>query len=85
MADGAPGRTPTPDTSPASPALIDARQSLGQAKLSDLFPEGEAFGRSLQTFVVLLALAALIASFGLYQDSVAAIIGQWWSPRSAGR
>jgi uncharacterized hydrophobic protein (TIGR00271 family) len=55
--------------------LVDARQSLGPAKLDDLFPEGGAFGRSVQTYVILLALAALIASFGLYQDSVAAIIG----------
>jgi uncharacterized hydrophobic protein (TIGR00271 family) len=55
--------------------LIDARQSLGPAKLDDLFPEGEAFRRSLQTFAILLALAGLIASFGLYQDSVASIIG----------
>jgi uncharacterized hydrophobic protein (TIGR00271 family) len=55
--------------------LVDARQSLGPAKLDDLFPEGDAFGRSVQTYVTLLALAGLIASFGLYQDSVAAIIG----------
>jgi uncharacterized hydrophobic protein (TIGR00271 family) len=55
--------------------LVDARQSLGPALLDDLFPEGEAFARSLQTFVALLALAAFIASFGLYQDSVASIIG----------
>lgn len=33
------------------------------------------FRRSLVTFSVLLALAAFIASFGLYQDSVASIIG----------
>jgi uncharacterized hydrophobic protein (TIGR00271 family) len=55
--------------------LVDARQSLGPAKLSDLFPEGDAFRDSLQTFVVLLALASFIAAFGLYQDSVASIIG----------
>jgi uncharacterized hydrophobic protein (TIGR00271 family) len=60
---------------PAGMGLVDARQSLGPAKLDDLFPGDEAFRRSLQTFVVLLALAALIASFGLYQDSVASIIG----------
>ena len=59
----------------ARPGLVDARQSLGPAKLDDLFPEGEAFRRSVQTYVVLLALAGFIASFGLYQDSVAAIIG----------
>lgn len=57
------------------PVLIDARQSLGRAKLDDLFPEGEVFRRSVQTFAILLALAAFIASFGLYQDSVASIIG----------
>jgi uncharacterized hydrophobic protein (TIGR00271 family) len=57
------------------PVLVDARQSLGRAQLDDLFPEGDAFRRSLQTFSVLLALAAFIASFGLYQDSVASIIG----------
>jgi uncharacterized hydrophobic protein (TIGR00271 family) len=58
-----------------TPVLVDARQSLGRAQLDDLFPEGEAFRRSLLTFSVLLALAAFIASFGLYQDSVASIIG----------
>jgi uncharacterized hydrophobic protein (TIGR00271 family) len=55
--------------------LADARQSLGPAQLDDLFPEGQAFRRSMITFSVLLALAAFIASFGLYQDSVASIIG----------
>jgi uncharacterized hydrophobic protein (TIGR00271 family) len=58
-----------------TPVLIDARQSLGRAELDDLFPEGAAFRRSVVTFSVLLGLAALIASFGLYQDSVASIIG----------
>ena len=62
-------------TAGASSPLPDARQSLGPALLEDLFPEGPAFRRSLQTYIVLLALAALIASFGLYQDSTAAIIG----------
>jgi uncharacterized hydrophobic protein (TIGR00271 family) len=56
-------------------ALADARQSLGPAQLDDLFPDGPAFRRSLVTFSVLLGLAAFIASFGLYQDSVASIIG----------
>ncbi len=55
--------------------LPDARLALGPAMLDDLFPTGPAFRRSLQTYFVLLALAALIASFGLYEDSVAAIIG----------
>jgi uncharacterized hydrophobic protein (TIGR00271 family) len=55
--------------------LVDARQSLGPAKLDDLFPGDEAFRASLLTFSVLLALAGFIASFGLYQDSVASIIG----------
>jgi uncharacterized hydrophobic protein (TIGR00271 family) len=55
--------------------LVDARQSLGAARLDDLFPEGVAFRRSLLTYTVLLALAALIASFGLYQDSAPSIIG----------
>src|SRR5262245_53675830 len=59
----------------AGGSLPDARQSLGPAKLSDLFPEAEAFRGSLITFATLLFLAALIASFGLYQDSVASIIG----------
>ena len=53
----------------------DARQALGPAQLDDLFPEGPAFRRSLRTFTVLLVLAGFIASFGLYQDSVASIIG----------
>lgn len=57
------------------PPLLDARLSLGAAVLDDLFPEGPAFRRSVQSFAILLILAALIASFGLYQDSVAAIIG----------
>ncbi len=55
--------------------LADARQSLGPAQLDDLFPPPVIFRRSLRTFVVLLGLAAVIASFGLYQDSVASIIG----------
>ena len=54
---------------------MDARQSLGPAKLDDLFPGDEAFRASLLTFSVLLVLAGFIASFGLYQDSVASIIG----------
>ena len=58
-----------------APPLPDARLALGPAKLADLFPEGPAFRRSVATYVVLLALAGLIASFGLYQDSVASIIG----------
>jgi uncharacterized hydrophobic protein (TIGR00271 family) len=62
-------------TAASPPDLIDARLSLGRAQLDDLYPEGEAFRRSVVTFIALLALAALIASFGLYQDSVAAIIG----------
>jgi len=56
-------------------SLPDARMSLGAAALDDLFPEGEAFRRSIRTFVVLLTLASFIASFGLYQDSIASIIG----------
>jgi hypothetical protein len=57
--------------SPArAPAVVDPRQSLGGAKLDDLFPEGEAFRGSLLTFTVPLTLAAFISSFGLYQDSV---------------
>jgi uncharacterized hydrophobic protein (TIGR00271 family) len=64
-----------PRSGVASHALADARQSLGPAKLDDLFPEGDAYRRSLRTFWVLLILAAFIASFGLYQDSVASIIG----------
>ncbi len=55
--------------------MADARQSLGPAQLDDLFPEGLVFRRSLRTFTVLLALASFIAAFGLYQDSVASIIG----------
>jgi uncharacterized hydrophobic protein (TIGR00271 family) len=55
--------------------LADARQSLGPAQLDDLFPEGEAYRASLRTFSILLVLAGFIAAFGLYQDSVASIIG----------
>ena len=61
--------------SPTAPTLVDARMSLGAADLDDLFPEGEAFRRSLRTYTVLLTLAALVATFGLFQDSVASIIG----------
>ena len=63
-----------PSALPQRP-LPDARQSLGAAQLDDLFPEGAAYRKSLVTFSVLLGLAALIASFGLFQDSVASIIG----------
>lgn len=75
MTDDMAAGGPAAGAASGAPVLIDARQSLGPAKLDDLFPEGEAFARSLQTYVALLALAALIASFGLYQDSVASIIG----------
>jgi len=43
--------------------------------LDDLYPSDALFRRSMRSYVVLLALAGLIASFGLYQDSVASIIG----------
>jgi uncharacterized hydrophobic protein (TIGR00271 family) len=69
-----PAAPPAPSPA-AAPGLVDARQSLGAAKLDDLFPEGPAFRSSLVTFSVLLVLASFIASFGLYQDSVASIIG----------
>jgi len=74
-ADIGPEVSATAAARPATPVLVDARQSLGPAKLDDLFPEGPAFRKSLVTFTVLLALAGLIASFGLYQDSTASIIG----------
>jgi uncharacterized hydrophobic protein (TIGR00271 family) len=57
------------------PQLADARLSLGAAALDDLFPEGDAFRASLVTYTVLLTLASLVATFGLFQDSVASIIG----------
>ncbi len=69
------GAAAQPSGQPVRPPLVDARQSLGAAKLDDLFPEGPAFRKSIVTFTVLLALAGLIASFGLYQDSTASIIG----------
>jgi uncharacterized hydrophobic protein (TIGR00271 family) len=62
-------------TAPSDLELVDARLSLGAASLDDLFPEGEAYRHSLITYSVLLTFAALVASFGLIQDSVAAIIG----------
>ena len=49
--------------------------SLGEAELDDLFPTGEAYRRSTVTYWVLLTLAAFVAAFGLFQDSVASIIG----------
>ncbi len=55
--------------------LIDGRMSLGAAELDDLFPSGEAYRRSTVTYWVLLTLAGFVASFGLFQDSVASIIG----------
>jgi uncharacterized hydrophobic protein (TIGR00271 family) len=58
-----------------APRLVDARLSLGAAALDDLFPEGEAYRRSLVTYAVLLTLSAFVATFGLFQDSVASIIG----------
>jgi uncharacterized hydrophobic protein (TIGR00271 family) len=62
-------------TDPASGRLIDGRQSLGPAILDDLFPDEKGFRKSIITYTVLLALAGLIAAFGLYQDSTASIIG----------
>jgi uncharacterized hydrophobic protein (TIGR00271 family) len=62
-------------TAPPRPPLADARLSLGAAALDDLFPEGETFRASIRTYTVLLVLAAFVATFGLYQDSVASIIG----------
>ena len=47
----------------------------GPALLDGLFPDDAAFRRSLEAYFVLLALAGLIATFGLLEDSVAAIIG----------
>ncbi len=73
--DAASPAGPSAEAPAESMMLVDARQSLGPAKLDDLFPGDAEFRRSLQTYVVLLALAGLIASFGLYQDSVASIIG----------
>lgn len=74
-AEALPSAGPPASAQSSASGLVDARQSLGAAKLDDLFPEGEAFRRSNQTYFVLLALAGLVASFGLYQDSVASIIG----------
>jgi len=54
---------------------IDGRLSLGAAELDDLFPTGAAYHESLVTYWVLLTLAAFVAAFGLFQDSVASIIG----------
>ena len=59
----------------ATAAGPDARLALGSGTLDDLYPEGDALRASIRTYAILLALAAFIASFGLYQDSVAAIIG----------
>lgn len=64
-----------PSQAAVGSVLPDARMSLGPAVLADLFPEGESYRRSLVTYTVLLTLASLIAAFGLYQDSVASIIG----------
>jgi uncharacterized hydrophobic protein (TIGR00271 family) len=47
----------------------------GPAMLDAMFPEGTAFRSSVRTYTIMLALAALIATFGLLEDSVAAIIG----------
>ena len=50
-------------------------EPTGPALLAALFPDGAAYRRSLESYYVLLWLAALIATFGLIEDSVAAIIG----------
>ena len=47
----------------------------GPRLLDGLFPAEAAYRRSVEAYFVLLALAALIATFGLLEDSVAAIIG----------
>lgn len=65
----------TDAAAPRPAPLVDARLSLGAAGLDDLFPEGEALRHSLVTYTVLLVLAGLVATFGLFQDSVASIIG----------
>lgn len=66
-------------TAPALPVppapMEDARLDLGRATLDDLFPEAYVLRRSLITYTVLLALASVIATLGLFGDSVAAIIG----------
>ncbi len=69
--------TANPDPAGADfPADLPAPVEVsGPAQLDALFPDDAALRHSLRTFVVLLALAAFIASFGLLQDSVAAIIG----------
>lgn len=63
------------DATASEPEVVDARMSLGSATLDDLFPEGAAFRQSLISYSVLLTLAGLVATFGLFQDSVASIIG----------
>ncbi len=67
--------TTVPAAEGSAVRLVDARQSLGAAKLADLFPDDAAFRSSIQTYVVLLALSGLLAAFGLFQDSTASIIG----------
>lgn len=67
--------TSSTESATSNGALIDARMSLGAAGLDDLFPDGPALRQSLITYAVLLTLAGLVATFGLFQDSVASIIG----------
>ena len=57
-------------------AQVDqAATPRGPAMLEDLFPEGARYRTSMRSYVVLLALAGFIAALGLFQDSVASIIG----------
>jgi uncharacterized hydrophobic protein (TIGR00271 family) len=58
----------------AGPAGTD-QPVRGPALLDGLFPDDAAYRRALESYFLLLALAALIATFGLLEDSVAAIIG----------
>lgn len=67
--------TTSAESATSNGALVDARMSLGAAGLDDLFPDGPALRQSLITYAVLLTLAGLVATFGLFQDSVASIIG----------
>lgn len=74
-ADAEPGVRTIDDSGILSAGSQVTPEPRGPMLLDGLFPTDAAYRRSLESYFVLLALAGLIATFGLLEDSVAAIIG----------